>query len=314
MSAVARIPMKVAERNATGIADLTAAIRAADSIEDLKEARARVEAMKAWAKVHNLTKQMRLELLHIEVAALVRIVELGGEQTLKPVEAKAAVFLAAMDAVERVEFINANRTATTAFGLCQSVWREDEIRLQRRQAVVIGRKLAEEPEPPVYDEEAIKIFRDHSNGIAGVLAQITDEYITNGVEFTIDELADEIIADSLPDDLLEDETINKGVREVVREAVRRSPPLTVNGTVIPRVITARSGRKYIRIPVMNATVAHLDDMIMMREQQIKQDCLAVDKLKDFANMLRRHPDGSNPTSRIGDLIASAVTREPAPLQ
>lgn len=308
MSAIARMPIKVAERNANGIADLTAAIKTADSIEDLKEARARVEAMKAWAKVHNLTKQMRLELLQIEVAALVRIIELGGESTLKPAEAKAAAFLAAMNAVERVEFIKENRTATTAVGLCQSVWREHEIRLQRKDAVVIGRKLAEEPQPPVYDEEAIKRFRDHSNGIAGVLAQITDEYITNGVEFTIDELADEIIADSLPDDLLEDDTINKGVREVVREAVRRSPPLTVNGTVIPRVITARNGRKYVRIPVMNATVAHLEDMIMMREQQIEQDRLAVEKLKDFAEMLRRSPGGSEPTARIGDLIASCVAK------
>lgn len=309
MSAVARIPKMVAERNASALADITAAIKAADSIEDLKEARARVEAMKAWAKVHDLSKQMRLELLQIEVAALVRIYELGGADTLKPAEAKAAEYLAGMDPVDRVEFIEANKTATTATGLCQSVWREEEIKRHRKQSFVIGQKMAEEPAPPpVYDEKAIREARDHSAGVAGVLAQIADEYMDDGVAFSIDEMADRIINDALPEDLQEDEAIRKGVSEVCRDAVRRAPALSIDGTLIPRFITARNeNNKYIRIPAMNATLAHLDDMIMMREAQITQDQLAVERLQKIAKILRDCPGGDNAEARIGALVSASIS-------
>lgn len=307
MSAIARIPMQVANRHAAGIADLTAAIKNADSIEDLKEARARVEAMKAWAKVHNRTKQLRLDLLIIEVEALVRIVELGGAETLSSADRQAAEYLAAMNPVDRIKFVHESRTATTAVGMCRSVWREEEIKRERQNRIVIGRQLAEEPEPPKYDEEAIKMARDHATGIQGVLEKITEDYIESGEEFTIEEITDQIMADSMPEDMVEDDAIRKGVSEVVRDAVRRSPVLTFNGTTIPRVITARNDGKYIRIPTMNATVAHLDDMILMREAQIEQDQIKLDKLKSFAKMLRECAGGAAPESRIGDLIAASVT-------
>jgi hypothetical protein len=305
--------MKISERNVSALADITAAIKNADSIEDLKEARARVEAMKAWAKVHDLTKQLRLELLHIEVAALVRIVELGGAGTLKPSEAKAAEYLAAMDPVERVKFIDANKSATTATGLCQSVWREDEIKRHRQQSVVLGRKMAEHPEPPpIYDEQAITAARRNSHGIAGVLAGIADEYMSDGDEFTIEEMADRIMEDSLPDDLQEDDVIRKGVSEVCREAVRRAPTLSIGDTVIPRFITARNeNNKYVRIPAMNASIAHLEDMIKMREEQIAQDQVALDRLKDVAKILRDCPGASDPDARIGSLIAASISNSGA---
>lgn len=314
MSAVARIPMMMAEKNKGSIEDLTAAIKTADNIEDLKEARARVEALKAWAKVHGLAKEMRLDLLRIEVEALVRIVELGGAETLPAADRRAAEYLAAMSPLERTKFVNESGGATTAAGMCRSVWREEEIREHRRRSVVIGRQLAEEPAPPAaFDQEAIKQARDYGNSISGALAKITDDYIRNGVEFTIDELADEIISDAaLPEDLSEDDTINKCVREVCREAVRRSPPLTINGTTIPRVITARNENgKYIRIPTMHATIAHLNDMILMREEQIEQDRIALQRLADFAKLLASYPGGDQPDARIGQLVAGSITDKPA---
>lgn len=309
MSAVARLPKMVAERNAGALEEITAAIKTADNIEDLKEARARVEALKAWAKVHQLSKQMRLELLHIEVAALVRIVELGGVDTLKPGEARAAEYLAAMNPTERVKFIESNKSATTAMGLCHSVWREEEIKRQRKESFVIGRKMAENPEPPpTYDEAAIKAARDNAAGVSGVLANIADEYIDDTAAFTIEEMADRIIADSLPEELQEDEVIRKGVSEVCREAVRRAPALSIGDTLIPRFITARNeDNKYIRIPSMNATLAHLEDMIAQREAQIAQDQIAVDRLKKMAKMLRDCPGGGDPSARIGALVAASIS-------
>lgn len=309
MSAVARIPLSMAEKNKGAIDDLTAAIKAADNIEDLKEARARVEAMKAWAKVHGCVKQLRLDLLRIEVEALVRIVQLGGVDTLPAADRKAAEWLAKMDPLERTRLVNESGSATTASGMCRSIWREDEIREHYRRSVVIGQKLAAEPTPPAeFNQEAIELARDLSNSVSGALAGIADRYIQNGVEFTISELADEIITDAaLPEHLAEDAAINKGVQQVVREAVRRSPPLTINGTTIPRVITARNGKRFVRIPVMNATIAHLDDMILMRREQLEQDRIALQRLEDFAKLLKDYPGADDPEARIGALVASSIT-------
>lgn len=303
-----RIPMKMADNHKNSIAELIAGIKATTEIGDLHEARARAEALKAWAKVHGKTKEMRLDLLRIEVEAIVRIVELGGITTLPAVDRKAAQWLADMTPLDRAKFVNDSGSATTARGMCQAVWREHEVKEMRHQKYNIGKKLAEEPQPPkVFDEDGIVAARERATSIAGSLANITDRYIKNGAEFTIDELAEELIDEAgLPEEFAEDETIQQGVRDVCRRAVQNSPPLSINGTAIPRLIMARNGKKFVRIPVMNATVAHLDDMIAMRREQIEQDKAALQRLEEFAALVKAR-GGARPESRIGPIIASSIT-------
>lgn len=299
--------MSVVHQHESSIADLTKAIREADSIADLREARARVEAVKAWAKVHGLAKQVRLDLLKVEVEALVRIIELGGADILSPSDRRAAEWLAEKSPAERSDLIDASGAASTAVGMCKSIWREAEVREHLRQGATIGRHLAEEPGPPSpFDQDAIRLARRKSHAVSGALAKICDSYIANGVSFTIEEMADEIIHESaISEDLAEDDAIQKGVREVCREAVRRSPPLTINGTKIPRLITAREGGRFLRIPVMNATISHLADMILMRQEQLRQDSVALRGLEDFEKRLRNCP-GATDEARIGALISHSI--------
>lgn len=305
-----RIPLKVAENHKDSIEQLIVGIRSTASIQDLHEARARSEAIKAWAKVHGKAKEMRLDLLRIEVEALVRIVELGGLATLPTADQRAAEWLAAMSPLERTRLINESGQVTTARGMCQSIWREEEIRKHNESQFRYGTKLAETPQPPKpYDEAAIAAARDRATSLSGSLANIADQYIRNGVEFTIDEMADEVIADAaLSPDLAEDEVINQGVRDVCRRAVKSTPPLSIDGTVIPRLITARNAdNKFIRIPVLNATVAHLDDMIEMRREQIEQDKAALQKLEDFAALIRKR-GGTSPGASIGSIIMDSAVK------
>lgn len=162
--------------------------------------------------------------------------------------------LADMTPLERTKLINDSGNATTARGMCQSVWREAEVARHNAEKFRYGTRLAEEPTPPKkFDDKAVEDARDRAISLAGSLAHLTEEYVKNGVEFTIDELAEEIIADAeLDPDLAEDDVINQGVRDVCRRALKQSPPLTINGTAIPRLITARTEEgKYIRVPVMN---------------------------------------------------------------
>lgn len=311
---LARSPLDLAESQQSTIAGLIEAIRSTAEINDLHEARARTEALRGWAKVHGLTKKMRLDLLRVEVEALVRIVELGGADTLGSGDHRAAVWLSELSSEERHTLLNRSGSATTARGMCQAVWREKEVAEHNRRNWVTGIKLAQHPEPPnsaAYDEETIVAARDHANSLAGVLASIAESYITNGVEFTIEELADEIIEAAMPDDLALDPMIRDGIRKVCADAVRRTPPLTINGTSIPRLITARTMTgKYIRIPVLNATVGHLEDMIMMRKAQIEQEQVSLQKLVHFADQLKQR-GGDDAAARIGDIITRTVRRADA---
>jgi hypothetical protein len=306
-----RSPLELAESHQSTITALIEAIQGAAEIADLHEARARTEALRGWAKVHGLTKKMRLDLLRVEVEALVRIVELGGADTLTSADRRAAIWLAEQSPEDLHTLLTRSGSATTARGMCQAVWREKEVAEHNRRSFVTGMKLAQHPQPPnsaAYDEEAILAARDHANSLAGTLASIAESYISNGVEFTIEELAEEIIEAALPDDLAEDSVIRDGIRKVCADMVRRTPPLMIEGTSIPRLITARTlAGKFIRIPILNATMAHLDDMITMRQAQIEQEHASLQKLIQFAEQLKQRGADTADT-RIGDIITRTVRR------
>lgn len=304
----------VTQRN-VDFTQLSAAIDSAETIVDLHEIRARAEAMKAWAKVHRLAKDLRLDLLRIEVDALVRIVELGGADTLSSGDRKAAEWMAAMSPAERDELLAKSGNATTAAGMCRSVWREEEIKQHRFRARAAGIQFAEEPTPPgAWDEAAIRAVRRGYSTVSGALADLLDEYTDEGEPFTVPEMAERILEDSLSrrlDDTDLDPDFEEGVREVCRTAVRKAPPLTVDGTVIPKFITARlSDGEFIRVPTLNALVEHVDDMVRIRTEQLAQDQAALRQLKEFRDRIKAVP-GADQYSRVGDLINQSLMDDAA---
>jgi hypothetical protein len=140
-----------------------------------------------------------------------------------------------------------------------------------------------------------------ARSFSGALGALVNAYTSNGVQFTVAEIAEEIIAEaSLPDESVADEAIRRGVYEVARLAVMKSPPSVLRGTTIPRLITVRTeDGKYVRIPVQNATVGHLSDMIAMRREQLAQDQAALQKLEEFGALV----EDNSPETRLGPLIS-----------
>lgn len=287
-----------------GIAALAAAIGNAGSIGDLNEARARVEAVKAWAKVHGKAKALRLDLLRIEVAALVRIVELGGIDALPARDRKAAQWLADMSPADRDALLAKSGQATTAAGMCQSIWNADELRERRRQGFNRGRDFAQDAPSPD-DEDDVDQARRRVN-VAGAVKSIAEDYVSAGVPFEASEIADQIIVDAAHagDEWADDEGLIEGVREVVRNSLRRTPVLTFDGLTIPRVLTAYmdEGGCYVRVPTESARVSHLTSAIEIRAEQIERDRAALKILEDFKAKL----SPSSEDDRIGDLIARSV--------
>lgn len=290
---------------------LTLAISQTSDISDLHEVRARIEAVKAWAKVHKKAKEMRLDLLRVEMDALVRIVQLGGADTLSASDRQAAEWLAAMSEADRAAILASSATATTVAGMCRSIWREDEVRRQRDRMHTAGIRFAESPEPPpAWDEDAIRRARRGYSNIAAGLADILDSYTTEGEPFTISEMAEDILRDTTYTYNEIDPAFQEGVKEVCRTAVRKAPPLTIDGTLIPQFITARlSDGEYIRVPTENALLEHVEDMVRMRAEQLAQDAAALKRLEQFRDRLRDVP-GAEVDARVGDLIAKTIVSPP----
>lgn len=291
---VALVATSVA-RNRVTLEGLAQAIDALGDLGSVREARARIEALRAWAKVHNQLREVRVDLLKAEIAALVRIVELEGLDELPPAERKAAQHLAGMSARARAALIaDSAEKITTAAGMVRALWAMEQNARNEQAQFTLGRRAATNPGLPT----------DKPAEIADVLRQIVEDYSEAGEHFTVASLADELIESArIPDWVEADEAMRLGVREVVRAAIMRAPTLYVDGTALPRLVTATTENgDYVRIPVENATLAHLDQMRDLRREQIDQDQAALRRLDVVAGKLRA-VSGSSDTSRIGDLLA-----------
>lgn len=296
--------VEAAVRDLEGVLD---AVRRAESIDTLNEARARVEAQRAWAKVHKKVSVMRLDLLRVEVEALVRLVALDGLETLPSADRKAAMWLAGMTEGERAALLDTSGTATTAVGMCKSAWNAAELDQFRAAERRRGARHAESPE--LDDNELARQARERVADVSAVLGNLIDQHVRDGQPFGINELADEVIEEAAIGEV--DPAVREGVREVCRSAIRRSPIVEIDGTRLPRTITTRmESGEYVRIPVENALLGHFDEMRDLRRQQLEQDRAALDVLDVIASQLREIP-GAADDARIGDLIARSISRSAA---
>lgn len=290
-----------------GLASIISAVAAATNLGDAQEARARVEAIKAWAKAHGRVKEMRLDLLRVEVAALVRIVELGGIDSLPSRDREAAKWLASMDPADRERVITESGSATTAAGMCRTIWQgEENARLRRESAVRARSWTAKPPEP---DNEDDLWIAEHKVNMTAAIRRVVKDHTEAGVPFEAADLAAEVLEEAGGgESWAEDEAVASGIREVVREALRRQPVLCLEGLVIPRTIVAQlPDGKFLRVPTENATVGHLDSTIRLRREQIAADQAALAKLEDF----RARIGAVASETRIGDVLVDSIRQEPA---
>lgn len=311
MKDVARVGVSnIVANQIVALEQIADAIRETDSLDDLTEARARIEAVRAWAKVHKEAKAMRLQLLVVEVEALVRIVDLGGADSLTYRDREAALWLSAKTPEEREAVIRQSGNVTTAAGMVRTILAQEEAKQARIKERQAGRDFAAEPPPAVYDEEAISAARQNSTNLSAVIADMAEEYMETGMAFTVDELAEEILWNTnLPPEVAEDESFREGVKEVSRRIIRSTPPLSIEGIPIPRIITVQINGKHQRIPVANATLAHLESDIAAREEQIRHDQAKLQKMIDvrdkLAGMLAATDDPA--TVRIKTILSRLVT-------
>lgn len=262
----------------------------------LTEVRARIEAARAWAKIHKATADLRLSLLSVEVEALVRIIELDAGDMLSQADRKAAEFLAEMSPSERENFVRGSGTATTAAGMVRSHLRDEELTRLRAESVAQGVAFARSPGSPNFGDSGA-----YTRNVSSVLREVVDDYTREGAPFSVAQMADGLIADAAIGDAV-DPDVAEGIREVCRKAIRSAPVVKLGDTILPRLVTARTpDGDYVRIPVENAQILHLADMVEIRREQLAQDSAALEGLESVLDRLRRLP-GSADDSRIGELV------------
>lgn len=260
------------------------AIRACATPEDALEAAARVQAAKAWAKAHGQLRQHRLDLLRLEMDALIRVAELGGSHLLSRSDREAAEFLLAMTPEAREALAEQSGATTTAAGMVRSFRREQEDEANRRNIRQAG--------------------RDWATGERGAWEQIkelVDEYNVNGVPFEVADVADDLMvtAEPMTGEFME------GVREMCRTYLRRLPSTELDGTIIPRFITSQlPDGKWVRVPTPSATIADCMTNLRMREDQLEQDRRALERFAQFVERLVSY--GAAEDALVADVLAMSV--------
>lgn len=301
------------ERIRTSVDAILARINETDSVAEVTETRARTDALRAWAKAHKRIEEVRVELMRVEIHALARLVELGGEGELHNAYRGAAKWFASLDAEARDAVAEQYASSTTALGVARAAWAAQ----QRAANVAAGWRYAQsprvytsdstEPEIPYEgapEESRVSLAAERSVHTAAALSNILDGYTSDGEPFTVEQVTEELIEEAGIG--FTDPAVMEGVREAVRSAIRRAPRFEIGGYTLPRTITARAGdeEEYIRVPVQNAAVAHLDDNIALREEALRQDSKRLDHLLQIRAALGKVP-GCRPESRIVDLLAEA---------
>lgn len=280
-------------------------VRALTDIDALNELRARIEAARAWAKVHRTIKKVRLDLLRVEVEALARIAQLGGLDSLAKRDHEAATYLGTLTDSEREQLVKeAGPSVTTAAGLVATLWRVERLTEAASARVKAGRAIAQ-------GGAGVAELTRFVRPVGQVLRDLVDRYTEEGQPFTVGSVAADLIEDAAIGDFAADPTLNKGVEEVCRDAIRRSPVVEIDGTILPRLITALDGDgEYVRIPIEHATLAHLASMCDLRREQLAQDQAALDRLEEAHARLTSLAKGK-PDAPIGKLIAASLRTESA---
>lgn len=206
----------------------------------------------------------------------------------------------------RADLVKSSVKATTAVGMCRAVWREAEIARNRQALRNAGVHITENPDPPVSleDRDTERAARRQRRALTEVLAEAADRFLGSGNAYTAAELADEILSEAGLSDSVDPE-VRSGVRQVCDRIIKGTAPVVIDGTNIPRLITARVGNRFSRVPVMNASLAHFEDMLEMRREQLRQEQAEIDSLAAVYDKLAALADG-RADARIGDLLTQSV--------
>lgn len=260
--------------------------RTAETPAILDELSIKTRAARELADLQDDADEIRRLLMHVDVAILMRRAELGEKLHARGV---AAVKVFTDVGPERVaEFIESHGTdygkaSSLLLGLAAKIKADDE--------AAHGESFALRPTyaRPYSEPTAEQVREQLRASLAADLHGLVAAYTELGQPFTVDQVTDDLLDycnDVADSDRLYRSAFRDGVRRMCREAVRNASTVRYDGKALPDAIAVYAPREgWVRIPLANATPAHLSQTISVRLEAIQRDQDAVDNLTRFRDSL-----------------------------
>lgn len=297
------------------IADALSLIANIGTEEQAKEAFDRVRLAKEWAKIRKVAREVRMDLLRLELALLRKVGQLRVLTAVPTTQRPVAEFFASKTDAQINELLaQFGEGATSPLMVYRRATAEEDHSAARRR--VTSGEYAES-EHYVADETREWAVKEYAGDLKAGLAAVLEHYYEEDNEgFSIIGLAEQVCDSVGLDQRSAIWGTREGLLEVCRKAVRDAPSVAVNGTEVPRFITCLDRTspipdKWIRVPFHVATLDQLRDMVDLRRQQAATAKAVAENLVALWCELDARLDETESARRVplGDLAARvAFTR------
>ena len=234
---------------------------------DIKDTINKVKKARELAKVLEKLNEVRLDLFRIEIAAVIRASELD-------------INIKGVTKEESKMFQSIGNRPEEYQSLYGEVWTTSQVVWAYRRKVKIGE--AKDRGRSFYKEQAAKNENHESfyYSLQDAMRTIIETASKQDKPFSTDDLYKSLIKSVKYENPESDiEAYSEGVKEICRNAMRSEKILTIGEKKAPAFITTKTiNGNYLRVPFRLSNIEQLESMIEIREEQLRQDQMALENL------------------------------------
>ena len=275
---------------------LLSGLRDCTDSEKISEYYTKVKAAREYMKIMGSVEKMRVELLQVEITCIVKMHELG--ERIKGVPSPMMEFFFTHGESVSV-YLRDYPDCISARQIYNEYLRAEGLLNEREKGKRAGFG-SQESVLNLNDDEMRKHAAAKYFDTQGAMKRIVDDYASSGKSFTVEKMADKFIEETSADDgeSLSSE-YKEGIREVCRRAISQTKIDTIGNKKAPRFVTYIDGNdelsdaeRWMRIPFENASLKQLAHMVKLRQEQLRQDTIALENLQAIYEELLELSGGS----------------------
>ena len=242
---------------------------------EIKKTIDRVKAARKIAEAIERLNEMRLDLFRIELAAVIRAGQIG-------------IKVKGVSEEETKMFVSIGNNPEKYQELHGEVWTISQVVWARRRETKIGEARKRGGD---YYKQGVSRSDSHEAcyySIQDAMRTIIETASQNQEPFTTNDLYCALVDSAKQSDPeTEIEAYKDGVKEICRNAMLSEKITTIGDRKAPAFVTVRTtAGDYIRVPFRYANIEQIESMIEIREDQIRQDKLALDRLVKIKDDLK----------------------------
>ena len=256
----------------------------------------KVKATREYLKMMHEIEGMRVNLLEVEIACIIRIYELKGN--IKGVPNKILSFYGENPDMPIEYYTDKFPWCVTAHQIYNAFHLDEKKSKSHDYGMESGQGVTDESTDMPTEEirrNAIHQYFDIDSAMNYLINHLSD----SEEAFTINNMMEEL--QDIPEEYKE------GVKEICRKALRSSKIDTIGDKKAPRFVTYMDKNimdQWLRIPFENATLKQLNQMVILREEQLSQDQKAYNNLQSIYEELTEMTTEETKDKTIKDILNS----------